>query len=212
MSRRASRPSGNRTRSRSAVSAQPLLQLTNLLKARGTDHAEAALDLWVDALVESPEIFQASAAFLANAAGVSSVSEATSIAAPGFTRDERWLLLSLAAEIADDPILGDCCAELERRMELEVQEWPERSGEQSSEAPIPYQDSPLYRTLSDAWTNVRLAIEVSFLRDIGMTEMTRAMLEDPNTWERALRDGEATLLGMPRIVLTAEDDPFGILM
>lgn len=201
MSRRASRPSGSRARPRvSAGGGKPLQSLTNLLGARGTEQAEAALDKWVDDIAESADVFGASAAFLANAEQ------------KGFSRDERWLLLSIAAEIADDPVLGNCCEALEARMEHEALEWQgETGGESIDDEPL-RRESPLYRALSDAWSSVRMAIEVSFLRDIGMTDMTRAMTEDVNTWERALRDGEATLLGVPRIVLTADDDPFGILL
>ncbi len=276
MSRRASRPSGNRARPRAAAGGdKPLQHLTHLLAARGTDEAEAALDRWVDALVESPEVFRASTGFLAtsgaaardtattdtattdtattdtattdtattdtatsdtsgtNTAGPTATAgrdtagptatAGTDTAGPtataghskttgrGFSRDERWLLLSIAAEMADDPVLGDCCEELERRMEQEALQW-EGLADTSANYESMRQESPLYRALSDAWSSVRLAIEVSFFRDIGMTEMARALLEDVNSWERALRDGEATMLGVPRIVLTADDDPFGILL
>lgn len=210
MSRRASRPSGSPARrsGSSAVKSDPLQPLLALLAKRGTDQAEAAFDRWYDALVETPDAFVASADYLAVPH------------AEGFSADERWLLLSMVSELADHPVYGDTCADLEAQLELEARECSadivaaassdvstgEISDEQLRAA------SPVYRTLSDAWTALRTAIEVSFLRDIGMPDMARAMIDDTGRFKRALRDGEATLLGVPRIVLTADDDPFGILL
>jgi len=201
MSRRATRPSGSRVRRSGSPAANPdpLQPLQTLLARRGTNRAEEALDRWMDALAQTPDAFEAASTYLASAH------------TDGFTTDERWLLLSILAEMADHPLYGDTCADLETQLELEAREWPDAN----SDAPNDEQlraASPVYRALSDAWSALRTAIEVSFLRDIGMPDMARAMIDDTGSWERALRDGEATLLGVPRIVLTADDDPFGILL
>lgn len=201
MPRRASRPAGSRTRrpGTNAASVDALHTLKALFAKRGSDAAEAALDRWVDALSESPETFSASAEYLA------------AESPDGFTREERWLLLSIAAEVVDDPVLGDACEELEGRMEVEAKNWPGSNDDTLDHEKL-RSESPVYRALSEAWSGLRAAIEISFLHDIGMPEMARAMIDDAGNWERSLRDGEATLLGIPRIVLTADDDPFGILL
>jgi hypothetical protein len=188
MSRRASRPSGSRVRRSGAPAGKsdPMQPLLALLSRRGTDRAEDALDRWVDAVADNPDVFAASGDYLAKAHP------------DGFTPDERWLLLSIVAD-------------LEAQLDLEAREWPEDGPESPTDEQL-RAASPVYRALSDAWSAMRTAIEVSFLRDIGMPEMARAMIDDAGRWERALRDGEATLLGVPRIVLTADDDPFGILL
>jgi hypothetical protein len=201
MTRRASRPSGSRVRRSGSPAAKtdPLQPLQTLLARRGTPRAEEALERWLDALGQTPDAFTAAADYLA---------------APqegGFTSDERWLLLSIVAEMADHPLYGDTCADLETQMELEAKEFPDVDPDAHNDEPL-RAASPVYRALSDAWSALRTAIEVSFLRDIGMPDMARSMIDDTGSWERALRDGEATLLGVPRIVLTADDDPFGILL
>jgi hypothetical protein len=173
--------------------------LESLLARRGSDRAEAALDRWVDAITESSDVFVASAAHLAEQRP------------DGFTRGERWMLLSIMAEVADDSVLGDACEALEARMEEEARSIPGFDPDTADDVAM-RQESPYYRVLSDAWSSMRLAIETTFLRDIGMADMARAMIDDDGSWERTLRDAEATLLGIPRIVLTAEDDPYGILL
>lgn len=202
MPRRASRPAGSRSTRRpgtNAASADALHTLKALLAKRGTDAAEAALDRWVDALSDSPATFASSAEYLA------------AESPDGFSREERWLLLSIAAEMVDDPVLGDACEDLEGRMEAEAKNWPGYNDDTLDHEKLS-SESPIYRALSEAWSGLRAAIEVSFLQDIGMPEMACTMIDDAGRWERALRDGEATLLGIPRIVLAADDDPFGILL
>ena len=201
MTRRASRPSGSRVRPSGSPAAKPdpLQLLQTLLARRGTDRAEEAFDRWLDAIMNGSDVFVESSTYLATAHP------------DGFTADERWLLLSLLAELADHPLYGDACADLQAQLEVEAQEWPD------ADVLAPNDDelraaSPVYRALSDAWSALRIAIEVSFLRDIGMPDMARAMIDGTGSWDRALRDGEATLLGVPRIVLTPDEDPFGILL
>ncbi len=201
MSRRASRPSGSRARRSGSPAARtdPLQPLQTLLARRGTDRAEDALDRWVDAIAEAPDVLDATSTYLAAAH------------AGGFTTDERWLLLSIVAQMADHSVYGAACDDIEAQLEVEAGEWPDADPHAPNDAEL-RAASPVYHALSDAWSALRTAIEVGFLRDIGMPDMARAMIDDTGSWERALRDGEATLLGLPRIVLTADDDPFGILL
>jgi len=201
MTRRASRPSGSRVRriGSPAAKTDSLQPLHTLLARRGTNRADEALERWLDAIADMPDAFAESSTYLA------------SVHPDGFTTDERWLLLSMLAETADHPLYGDTCADLETQLELEANEWPDADPDARSDDQL-RAASPVYRALSDAWSALRTAIEVSFLRDIGMPEMARAMIDETGSWERALRDGEATLMGVPRIVLTADDDPFGILL
>ena len=70
----------------------------------------------------------------------------------------------------------------------------------------------MYLALAEAQQAVLLASQVSYLEQVGRADMARALMHDPDSWDRAMRDGEATLLGGARIVMTADDDPFGILL
>ncbi len=201
MSRRASRSAGSRARPARSPSApaDPLHPLTTLASRRGSKDAERALERWEEAVLSSPVAFAASAARLADAGD------------SAFTRDERWFLLSILADIVDDPVLGDACAELEERLDAEARAWPGNEQGELDDVQLRML-SPVYEALSDAWSTLRVAIEVAFLRDIGLPEAARACMEDNGDWHRALRDGEATLLGVSRIVLTSDDDPYGILL
>lgn len=201
MTRRASRSSSSRARpgAKAVASSAPLSTLLALEAKRGGEEASMMLDKWRDSVDGSAAIFSASAAYLSSGKP------------EGFSKDERWFLLALLAESVDDEDLGPACEALEARMEEEAAKWP---GDHESELDDTQlrEASPVYLTMSDAWSSLRLAIEVNFFNAIGLTDAARALVSDGNEWERALRDGEATLLGVPRIVLTADDDPFGILM
>ncbi len=201
MTRRASRPGGSRTRrpSQPRAKLEPLQHIRALLAARASESATGALDRWVDAIAEFPEEFNASVRYLAQHE------------ADGFTTDERWLLLSIAMEMAEDPMLSDACEELELRIDAEARAWPGYdTGDLNYEQMRA--ELPAYAAVSDAWSALRTYIEVHFLHELGMHDMARSFVDSTSQWERRLRDGEATLLGVPRIVLSADDDPFGILL
>lgn len=201
MTRRASRPSTSRSRrgANTATSSAPLTSLLALEEKRGGEDASILLDKWRDAVYASSDVFLASANHL------------TTANEQGFSKDERWFLLALLAEAVDDEQLGPACDALEERMEEEAAKWARVEDDELDDTKL-REASPVYLTMSDAWSSLRLAIEVNFFNAIGLTDAARALVSDGNEWERALRDGEATLLGVPRIVLTADDDPFGILM
>jgi hypothetical protein len=156
-------------------------------------------DKWRDSVDGSEAVFTSSAQYLSTAKP------------EGFSKDERWFLLALLAEAVDDDELGPACEALEARMEEEAGKWPGNDNDELDDTQL-REASPVYLTMSDAWSSLRLTIEVNFFNTIGLPDAARALVSDGNEWERALRDGEATLLGVPRIVLTADDDPFGILM
>jgi hypothetical protein len=177
----------------------PLASLQALESSRGGENASVLLDKWRDSVDKSEQVFSASVAYLSTGKP------------EGFTKDECWFLLALLAEAVDDEELGPACEALEARLEEEAAKWPGDHDDEPDDSKL-RELSPVYLTMSDAWSSLRLAIEVNFFSTIGLADAARALVSDGNEWERALRDGEATLLGVPRIVLTADDDPFGILM
>jgi hypothetical protein len=200
MTRRASRPGTPRAQSAGrprAPNADPLRTLSRLLATRGTPDAERSLEAWIDASMASPDVFSASADYLAASTS-------------GFSTAESWYLLAALAEMVDDPVLSPACDALEDRLEVEERSWPGNEG-LTMDAHALSEASPVYRAMSDAWSSLRVAIEVGFLRDIGVPPAARAMTAPDGMWERTMRDAEATLLGVPRLVIDADDDPFGIL-
>jgi len=201
MSRRASRSShsARSLRSPAAGARDPLARLRAIEERRGSAAAREAFDRWEDELYESPAAVNASIDYLARTR------------AGAFTPDERWYLLALLTEISADPRLQGVSDQLADRLEDEARSAPGHGTEAFDEAAWS-EESPVYAALSDAWDALRVAAEVTFLRDCGMPEMARAYLQDGPEYDRALRDGEASLFGLPRIVLGASDDPFGILM
>jgi hypothetical protein len=201
MTRRATRSPGARTRRPAApATAQDALRTLRALESRrGTGSAERALEHWEESVSERPEVFAASAAALATGDGFA------------FTDTERWVLLASLAEFAEDEMLAAASDDLADRLDAEAAAWPGNVAGQLDEETLRL-ESPAYLALSEAYSALRTASEVLFLRDIGRADMARALLHEPATWERAMRDGEATLLGLPHIVLAADDDPFGILL
>jgi hypothetical protein len=201
MSRRASRSSAptRALRSPAAGARDPIARLRALEQRRGTPAAREAFERWDEDLLDAPDAFGAAVEYLARDR------------AGAFTTDERWFLVSLLAELAADPTLQGACDQLAGRLEAEARSAPGYGTEAFNEEAW-CDESPVYAALVDAWESMRVAIEATFLRDIGLPEMARAYLHDGPEYERALRDGEASLLGLPRIVLSASDDPFGILL
>lgn len=201
MTRRASRSTSSTRslRSPAAGSRDPLARLRALEERRGTAVARDALERWEDDLYDSPSAFQAAVEYLARTR------------AGAFSGDERWYLIALLAEIAIDPQLQGATDQLTERLEAEARAAPGYGTDAFDESAWA-DESPVFAALSDAWDALRTAIEVAFLRDIGMPEMARAYLHEGPEYERALRDGESSLCGRPRIVLGASDDPFGILL
>ena len=200
MVRRATRSPGSRPRAaRPAVAGDPLRTLRALAEQRGSAKAEELLERWMDAVTSQPGVFEASAELVADPAETL------------FPLAERWYLASMLAELAMDPVFTPTADDLGARLDEEARSWPGNEAEQMSDDELK-EASPLFLALSEALGAVELAMEVGFLCRIGLTDMARAMLHDADgRYARLLRDGEATLLGVPRIVLDAGDDPFGIL-
>lgn len=201
MSRRASRSSHSTRslRSPAAGARDPLARLRAIEERRGTPAARDAFERWEDELYESPGAVEAAVAYLARTK------------AGAFSADERWFLIALLTEISADPQLQAASDLLADRLEEEARSAPGYGTEAFDEAQWT-EASPVYAALSDAWDALRVAGEVTFLRNIGMPEMARAYLHEGPEYDRALRDGESSLFGLPRIVLDASDDPFGILL
>jgi hypothetical protein len=201
MSRRASRSSAptRALRSPAAGARDPIARLRALEQRRGTPAAREAFERWEDDLHDAPDAFRVAVEYLARDR------------AGAFTTDERWFLVSLLTELAADPTLQGACDQLAERLEAEARSAPGYGTDAFNEDDWS-NESPVYAALADAWESMRVAIEVAFLRDVGLPEMARAYLHDGPEYERALRDGESSLLGLPRIVLGASDDPFGILL
>ena len=200
MTRRATRSPGLRARrpGASARPTDPLHALQTLAVARGTERAARALEVWERAAAEQTEVFSASTdALVKRVVGA-------------FSDNERRLLLGVLASLAADPQLLEILDTLDERLALEARTWPVSDDEEFDEDAL-REASPVYRALSDAYEVMRTAQEVLFLREIGCAELARELSHDPDGWDRACADGEATLLGRPRIVTSAADDPFGIL-
>lgn len=200
MTRRATRSPGLRARrpGASARPADPLHALHTLDAARGTTRAERALDVWERAAAEQTDVFSASTdALVKRTVG-------------SFSDNERRLLLGVLASLAADPQLLEILDTLDERLALEARSWPVSDDDEIDEDGL-REASPVYRALSDAYEVVRTAQEVLFLREIGCAELARELSHDAEAWDRACADGEATLLGRPRIVTSPDDDPFGIL-
>lgn len=200
MTRRATRSPGLRARrpGASARPTDPLHALQTLVAARGTERAERALEVWERAAAEQTEVFSASAdALVKRGVGL-------------FSDNERRLLLGVLSSLAADPQLLEILDTLDERLALEARMWPVGDEEEMDEDAL-REASPVYRALSDAYEVMRTAQEVVFLREIGCAELARELSQDPEGWDRACADGEATLLGRPRIVTSPDDDPFGIL-
>jgi hypothetical protein len=176
-----------------------LARLRAIEERRGTPAARDAFERWEDELYESPKAVDASVEYLARTK------------AGAFTADERWFLLALLTEISADPQLQGAGDLLADRLEEEARSAPGYGTEAFDEAQWT-DESPVYAALSDAWDALRVAGEVTFLRNSGMPEMARAYLHDGPEYDRALRDGESSLFGLPRLVLDASDDPFGVLL
>lgn len=200
MTRRASRSPGLRTRRPGAPArpADPLHTLRTLEARRGTTGAERALDVWERGLAEDTHVRTASAEALARGDGWQ------------FTPNERRLLLGILAQFGEDADLVAMLDTLADRLEVEARAWPAGEDGAIDEEAL-REASPAYRALSDAYETMRTAHEVHFLRDIGRADLARELATDPVAWDRACQDGEATLLGRPRIVHSVDDDPFGIL-
>lgn len=201
MSRRASRSSRptRSLRSPSAGGRDALARLRAIEERRGTPAARDAFERWEDELYESPGAVDAAVEYLARTR------------AGAFSVDERWFLIALLTEISADPQLQAASDLLADRLEDEARSAPGHGTEAFDEAQWT-EESPVYAALSDAWDALRVAAEVTFLRNSGMPEMARAYLHEGPEYDRALRDGESSLFGLPRIVLDASDDPFGILL
>ncbi len=199
MVRRATRSPGARPRTpRAATSTDPLLLLRALAEQRGAPGADDALDRWLSSMSTTPGLFEASADFLATRTETL------------FSTPERWFLLSILSEMYVDPVLTEAVDELEARLDDEERSWPGNDGQLMSEEAL-RDASPVYAALGDAMGALQHAISVSFLGNIGMADVARAMTNDDGVFSRLVRDGEATLLGVPRIVLGPDDDPFDIL-
>jgi hypothetical protein len=200
MTRRATRSPGLRARrpGTSARPTDPLHALQTLDASRGTARAERALEVWERAAAEQTDVFSASTdALVKRTVG-------------SFTDNERRLLLGVLASLAADPQLLEILDTLDERLALEARTWPMSDDDEIDEEAL-REASPVYRALSDAYEVMRTAQEVLFLREIGCAELARELSEDAQAWDRACADGEATLLGRPRIVTSPDDDPFGIL-
>jgi hypothetical protein len=201
MTRRASRSPGLRARRSGAAArpADPLHALRSLEARRGTPAAERALEVWERGAADDAHAFAASAEALARGEDWQ------------FSPDERRLLLGILAECSADPQLLPMLDTLADRLDAEAQSWPGGDDDELDEEAL-REASPAYRALSDAYEMVRTAQEALFLRDIGRADLARELLDDPAAWDRACGLGEASLLGAPRVVLSADDDPFGILL
>jgi hypothetical protein len=70
----------------------------------------------------------------------------------------------------------------------------------------------VYLALAEVQQALLLAQQVEWLDTIGRGDMARALMHEPELWDRTMQAGETTLLGGARIVMTADDDPFGILL
>jgi hypothetical protein len=200
MTRRASRSPGLRSRRPGTPlrPTDPLHALLALDARRGRLEAVRALEVWERAVADDPAVHAASAAALARGG------------AGQFTENERRLLLGLLADLAAQPPLLALLDTLADRLDAEAAAWPGGDEEELDEEAL-RDASPGYHALSDAYDAVRTAQEALFLRDVGRGDLARELLTDPAAWDRACQDGEATLLGRPRIVRAPEDDPFGVL-
>ena len=197
MSRRARRPA-TRARAVTATPNDPARPIRALAAARGTPAAEGLLDAWEDALVADPAAFDASVAFL------------TEQGVEHFAAVERQYLLACCAELADDPFYGAACDRLEARLDAIAREW----GVDLDHDPDDElrEESPQYRAVADALATLRDALEVEFLCAIGAPEVARWLLHEPERYAQLFHEGPASLFGGPRLVLDADDDPFGVLL
>ena len=197
MSRRARRP-GTRARAKTPVAADPARTIRALADARGTAAAEALLDAWEEAVVADQAAFDASVAFL------------TEQGAERFTAVERQYLLACCAELADDPFYGAACERLEERLEDIAREWGlDLDHDPDDEL---REESPQYRAVSDALAMLRDALQVEFLCAIGAPEVARWLLHEPERYEQLFHEGPVSLQGGARLILGADDDPFGVLL
>jgi hypothetical protein len=199
--RRAARPAGSRSR-RSGTpdgSADPLVPLRALEARRGTEAAERALEHWERTVVDSREAFDATTSALSTGTGLA------------FTAEERWFLLAILAEMHRDAELDGMAEALDERLAETARAWPGNAADQLDDETL-REESPVYLALADAQQALLLAQQVAWLESVGRGDMARALMHEPEQWDRTLQAGETALLGGARIVMTAADDPFGILL